>query len=265
LSLSEVKKGGKELSAPADSALNTVSIVSNPSVSAATPLSARTWHLRNVSNGNTLTVVSQNEIVATQNSDQSENIQSENIQSEKKVEVKSEMTARLQYSLRAFNQKPLKLPLEAPRIEVDKSRRNLMVFEGDEEVRRYGIDLGHDPNLPKEKQGDGRTPEGYYYICSKNDQSRFNLSMGISYPNIEDAQRGLSQGLINQSQFKAIERATWRLSQPPQNTRLGGAVMIHGETRYNGDWTEGCIGLRNEDMQELFSIIPSGTPLHIIW
>lgn len=176
-----------------------------------------------------------------------------------------ETTSRLSYTLRAFNQTTLKLPLEAPRLEVDKSRRNLMVYDGETEVRRYGIDLGRSPQLPKERQGDGRTPEGFYYICTKNNRSAFNLSMGVSYPNIDDARNGLDRGLINRRQFQEIISANETQARPPQNTRLGGSIMIHGTTGYNGDWTEGCIGLRNEDMEELFKIIPLGAPLHISW
>lgn len=89
------------------------------------------------------------------------------------------------------------------------------------------------------RQGDRRTPEGEFYIFTKNDKSAFYLSLGVSYPNIEDAERGLRDGMITRGQHDAIVRATRNKRTPPQNTRLGGTIYIHGNGA-SSDWTWGC-------------------------
>ena len=76
----------------------------------------------------------------------------------------------------------------------------------------------------KVQQGDGITPSGKFYVCTKNDQSQYYLSLGLSYPGIEDAERGLADGLINEEQYKAIVDANKAGEQPPWDTPLGGAI-----------------------------------------
>jgi murein L,D-transpeptidase YafK len=114
----------------------------------------------------------------------------------------------------------------------------------------------------KVRQGDRRTPEGEFYVFTKNDKSAFYLSLGLSYPNIEDAERGLRDNLISRRQHDAIVRAVNRRATPPQNTALGGDIYIHGNGA-NSDWTWGCVALENADMKELFDAIPVGTPVEI--
>ncbi len=158
------------------------------------------------------------------------------------------------------------------RILIKKSERKLYLFQisgGREKLfKTYQIALGNTPTGHKQKQGDGRTPEGDYYITHKNPKSDFHLSLGVSYPNIKDADAGLKAGLISQSQHKAIAAAIRSQSKPPQNTGLGGDIFIHGggTGKLFGlirDWTLGCMALENEDIKELFDMLPVRTPVRI--
>jgi murein L,D-transpeptidase YafK len=156
-------------------------------------------------------------------------------------------------------------PLEAitdARIEVLKSKRQLILYSGDRIVKTYRIGLGFTPEGSKARQGDGRTPEGSYYVCSKNPKSLYFLSLGLSYPNEADASRGLKEGLISTAQFQQITAAIKRGGVPLWNTALGGEIFIHGAGSKK-DWTWGCVALENEDIQELFSAVPKGTPVTI--
>ncbi len=129
-------------------------------------------------------------------------------------------------------------------------------------VRTYHVGLGLNPVPDKIRQGDRATPEGDFYIFTKNDKSAFYLSLGISYPNAEDAARGLRDGLISRKQHDAIVKAINRKATPPQNTALGGDIYIHGNGA-SSDWTWGCVALENEDIRELFSAVVVGTPVTI--
>jgi murein L,D-transpeptidase YafK len=157
---------------------------------------------------------------------------------------------------------PLKLPLKDPRIVVTKSERRLELFSAGSVVRRYKIGLGLSPVEDKIRQGDRRTPEGEFCVFTKNDKSAFYLSLGLSYPNIEDAERGLRDKLISRRQHDAIVRAIKRKATPPQNTALGGDIYIHGNGA-SSDWTWGCVALENADMKELFDAVGVGTPVVI--
>ncbi len=157
----------------------------------------------------------------------------------------------------------LELPkMENPRIVVKKEVRTLEVFDGEKIIRTYRIALGSDPKGDKEIEGDGKTPEGEFYIFTKNSGSKFYLSIGVSYPGIDDAKRGLEQKLITQDEHDKIVKAINEKKTPLQNTALGGEIYIHG----NGnliDWTAGCIALTNKDMKELFDSIRVKTPITI--
>jgi|SRR5262249_3499831 len=153
-------------------------------------------------------------------------------------------------------------PLADARIEVLKHSRQLLLYSGTSLVKKYRIGLGFNPAGPKVRQGDGRTPEGSYYVCSKNSKSQFFLSLGLSYPNEDDASRGLKDGLITRNQFQQITSALRRGGVPLWNTQLGGEIFIHGEGSKT-DWTWGCVALENEDIQELFNTVPRGTPVTI--
>lgn len=160
------------------------------------------------------------------------------------------------------NRPPLKLPLVKPRIVIKKGQRQLLLFSADKLVRTYRIGLGSSPVDDKVRQGDRRTPEGDFYIFTRNDKSAYYLSLGVSYPNAAHAERGLRDGLITKTQYDAIMQALAAKKAPPQNTRLGGDIYIHGNGAQS-DWTWGCAALENEEMLELFKAVPVGTPVRI--
>lgn len=93
----------------------------------------------------------------------------------------------------------LQLPLADPRIVVMKGQRKLELYSAGVLVRTYKIGLGLNPVPDKQREGDRATPEGEFYIFTKNPRSTFHLSLGVSYPNIEDAARGLRDGLVTRA------------------------------------------------------------------
>lgn len=132
-------------------------------------------------------------------------------------------------------------------LRVDKTRRILIAYAGGQPVRVYrGLQLGRAPMGHKQFEGDSRTPEGLYTIDTRNPSSQFYLSLRISYPNAADrafaAQYGRSPG---------------------------GDIFLHGQpngypgARVPGDWTDGCIALSNEEIAELWALVPDGTPIEI--
>src|SRR5580765_206175 len=152
--------------------------------------------------------------------------------------------------------------LSNSRIVVKKAERKLFLYSGSKLVRTYRIGLGLNPIGDKVREGDRRTPEGDFYIFTKNDKSAFYLSLGISYPNAAHAERGLREGLITKAQYDEIQIALKAKKTPPQNTRLGGDIYIHGNGG-GSDWTWGCVALEDRDVRELFQAIPVGTPVRI--
>jgi murein L,D-transpeptidase YafK len=153
------------------------------------------------------------------------------------------------------------IPAGKMRIEVNKSSRQLLLFSDDRLVRTYPVGLGKNP-LDKVKEGDNATPEGEFYVFTKNPESKYYLSLGLSYPNAEDAQRGLSTGLINQYQYQQIVQAIQKGGKPPQDTALGGEIYIHGNGSWR-DWTWGCVALDDPDMKELYDAVQPGTKVII--
>ncbi len=149
-----------------------------------------------------------------------------------------------------------------PRLIVKKSERQLQVFDGEKLIKTYKIVLGFTPQGDKEIEGDGKTPEGDFYVFTKNDKSLFYLSLGLSYPNIEDATRGLNQQLISPEEHAQIIEAINEGKMPPQRTKLGGEIYIHGGGNL-WDWTAGCVALENPAMKEVFEAIPVGTKVQI--
>jgi murein L,D-transpeptidase YafK len=154
-------------------------------------------------------------------------------------------------------------PMENSHLVIIKKKRLLQIFDGEKLVRQYKIALGFAARGDKEIEGDGKTPEGEFYIFTKNDQSRFYLSLGLSYPNAEDAKRGLKEKIISQEEYDAILKAVDEKQMPPQKTALGGEIYIHGGAAEN-DWTNGCVALRNEEMKEIFDTIPIGAQVKIL-
>lgn len=129
---------------------------------------------------------------------------------------------------------------------VDKTRRILVAYAGGQPVKVYrGLQFGQ-PAGHKQFQGDRRTPEGLYYIDTRNPRSQYYLSLRISYPNAADRAFAAQYG-----------------------RSAGGDIFLHGQpngysgARVPGDWTDGCIALSNDEIAELWAIVPDGTPIEI--
>ena len=131
------------------------------------------------------------------------------------------------------------------RVVVRKSRREMLLLHGDSVVRTYRISLGRAPLGHKEREGDGRTPEGRYLIDRRNPKSAYHLSLHISYPNESDRERAQSLGL-----------------DP------GCDIMIHGLPNSGapkiGDWTQGCIAVTDAEIDEIWGLVADGTPIEIM-
>lgn len=150
------------------------------------------------------------------------------------------------------------LSLKSPKLIVKKGERKLYLYDGEKLIKTYAIALGFAPEGDKEREGDGKTPEGEFYVFTKNPKSRFYLSLGLSYPNMEAAERGLKTKLISKAEYNSIVKAIKEKRMPPQKTALGGEIYIHGGGTEN-DWTWGCTALENEEIKELFDVLPVGT------
>ena len=153
-------------------------------------------------------------------------------------------------------------PLKQPKILIEKAERRLTLLAEGRALMTYRVGLGAAPELDKVREGDHRTPEGSFYLCSRNAASPFHLFLGVSYPGEPEAERGLRQGLISKAQAAAIKKATRLKGVTPQFTKLGGLVGIHGGGN-SSDWTWGCIALTNADIEELWVACPPGTPVEI--
>ncbi len=133
---------------------------------------------------------------------------------------------------------------------VEKGERRLQLLGADGTVlKSYTIALGGDPLGHKQREGDGRTPEGRYTIDWRNPQSAYHLSLHISYPDQDDTRRANERG------------------EDP-----GGMIMIHGMRNGLGwlgslhqyvDWTDGCIAVTNAEMDEIWRLVPKRTPIEI--
>lgn len=142
---------------------------------------------------------------------------------------------------------PPPLTGQIDRILVEKAARRMTAFQNGRAVRTYDVALGFAPKGDKEREGDGKTPEGLFRIDRRNGQSRFHLSLGLDYPLPEDRARARAAGYAP-----------------------GGDIMIHGQPNalagmaaLKGDWTAGCIALTNAEMGEIWRATPIGTPVEI--
>lgn len=144
---------------------------------------------------------------------------------------------------------PLPAGTVASRVFIDKSERTLTLFRHERELKTYKVALGRNPVGHKQQEGDGRTPEGRYTITFHKKNSSFHRALRISYPNAEDV------------------RSARELGVPP-----GGDIMIHGLPNGMGslganhllrDWTEGCIAVTNEEIEEIWRAVPDGTVVEI--
>ena len=135
------------------------------------------------------------------------------------------------------------------KVLIEKRERRLTLISKDKTLKSYTIALGGSPTGRKEKKGDNKTPEGIYIIDSRNSDSRYHLSLHISYPNEMDKKRARELGVSP-----------------------GGDIMIHGlknglswigDYHAELDWTKGCIAVTNEEIEEIAALVPNGTIVEI--
>ena len=138
----------------------------------------------------------------------------------------------------------------ADSLVVEKTQRRLTVWANGFPVRTYDVALGGNPVGHKERAGDRRTPEGLYHIDARNPNSKFHLGLHVSYPNAQDVARARAQGLAP-----------------------GGDIMLHGLPNGQGRvgplhrayaWTNGCVAVTDEEIEELFAAVPVGTPIRFL-
>jgi len=134
----------------------------------------------------------------------------------------------------------------ADHVYVLKGERRMFLLQQQQPIRDFVIELGFQPAGHKQQEGDGRTPEGVYWVDRKNPRSSFHLSLGINYPNQQDLARAEA------------------LSIDP-----GGDIFIHGQPntpfdKNDPDWTAGCIAVRDREIEEIYSRVPIGTPVTIL-
>lgn len=139
--------------------------------------------------------------------------------------------------------------LQADHVLVLKKQRTLELLDQGRVIKTYKVALGGDPVGPKTRQGDHKTPEGIYVLDSRNAHSHFYKAIHISYPNAHDRAAARQQGVSP-----------------------GGDVFVHGlPNRYAWvgashrlkDWTDGCIAVTDEEMDEIWSTVKDGTPIEI--
>jgi murein L,D-transpeptidase YafK len=144
---------------------------------------------------------------------------------------------------------PLPVGTVVDRILVEKSARRLSIFRDGRRLKSYRVALGRNPVGAKQEEGDTKTPEGVYKIDSRNPQSDYHLALHVSYPSDEDKMRAAERGV-----------------------NAGFDIMIHGIQNGAGwigafhrwrDWTAGCIALTDEEIEELWRVVPDQTPVEI--
>lgn len=146
------------------------------------------------------------------------------------------------------------------RIVVDKGRRTLVATHDGKTVRECRVSLG--PGVgPKEHEGDKRTPEGVYRLSEKV-EGVYHKWLGVSYPGLDDADRGLRGGHLSWYDYRAIRVAQLHGQLPPEATWLGGNLGIHGGGT-KGDWTLGCIAVDDADVDALYEVVPVGATIEI--
>lgn len=153
---------------------------------------------------------------------------------------------------------------------VDTVNNKLMVMEGSEMISTYeGIAIGRYGAAHDRMQGDHRTPVGRFRVAWISDDSRFHRFFGLDYPDLETAQRAYADKRIAEADWQAIRLAHQEGAIPPQHTPLGGQIGIHGigagsediHGRYN--WTDGCVALGNDEIDELLQWVRVGTRVDI--
>ena len=155
-------------------------------------------------------------------------------------------------------------------IRISKDEQTLFVYKGRSLIAKYPTDLGYNFFSDKEKRGTPaepdhwRTPDGEFYIVSKNPRSEFYRALVLNYPNGEDAERGREAGLITEAEYETIKKADKLFEMPPMGTKLGGWIEIHGDgTGRRANWTHGCIAVQNDQIDRLWEWVDVGTPVLI--
>lgn len=155
-------------------------------------------------------------------------------------------------------------------ILIDKSDHTLSLTWNGATLKSYHVEFGDGGTLDKEIKGDRKTPEGTFFVANKSvmnppDYYLGSRWLGVGYPNIEDAQRGLKEGLIDKDTYDEIASALKNGDMPTGDTALGGDIGIHGGSipEFGSNWTWGCIGLSNKDIEDFYDFIPEGTPIVI--
>lgn len=182
-------------------------------------------------------------------------------------------------SLIFFSQcKPTVVPIKVPEKEkdieselpedcllIDTKKEILSVFKKGNAIAEFkNIAFGSSGSGIKEKRGDNITPVGKFNIGWITKKTRFKLFIGLNYPSLDYANRGLSRGIIKQKEFDKIRLSLEEGKIPPQNTALGGLIGIHGLGKSNlkihqlVNWTNGCIALDNKQIEKLKSLIYLG-------
>jgi murein L,D-transpeptidase YafK len=151
----------------------------------------------------------------------------------------------------------------AANIVIHKARRRLVLSVDGRAQREYAVALGRNGAADKAVEGDLATPLGEFCVCAKNPRSKYFLSLCLSYPNADHARRGLEAGLISLAEHAEIMAALRLGKTPPQYTRLGGEIYIHGRG-IAGASTRGCIALADADMQHVYDAVAIGTPVVVI-
>ncbi|MEY8356721.1 L,D-transpeptidase [Lachnospiraceae bacterium 54-53] len=148
-------------------------------------------------------------------------------------------------------------------IYVSKRTKTLLLKQNGVLIAEYPVSMGASSSEGNKKvEGDMRTPSGEFYVCTRNDKSVAYLSLGLSYPAVKDAERGFADGIITEAQRDEIIKANLAGEQPPWDTPLGGAIMIHGCRVPDGD-THGCVAVDNNVMDVLWSYCNLGVPVTI--
>ncbi|OZC04687.1 hypothetical protein BSZ36_10290 [Rubricoccus marinus] len=155
-------------------------------------------------------------------------------------------------------------------IRISKTDRTAYVYQGGHLWRELPIDVSNTPDGDKTRRAgrlekeEHRIPEGTFFVTRRNEDSNYYLAFVLSYPTPVHALRGLEDGLISQAQYESIVSAHREFREPPQNTRLGGLIEIHGSgSGRRRAWTRGCVALRNVHMDALWEIVEVGTPVVI--
>ena len=170
------------------------------------------------------------------------------------------------------NDSAKRIPGKDVSITIFKKAHQLWLYQGKRPMKVYRIFLGSSPKGNKTKQGDNRTPEGDYRIVEKRDDSKFHRFITFDYPNLKDADRAYEEGRLTASQWVDILYASSKKIKPPWNTPLGGYLGIHGigenekfklKLIEDMDWTNGCIALTNQDVEEIYRKVPIGSVIRI--